>query len=68
MKDGKTLKSQQVAIGTASRDELISESILGDKEFSEELERYWQELKNKTARKGSDGKVQYWDFIGGRHL
>ena len=54
----------EVAMGFASRDELIKQRVLGDREFSEELECYWQELKNKVAEKGVDGKIGYWDFIG----
>ncbi len=54
----------EVAMGAVSRDELVKQRVLGDKEFSEELECYWQELKNKTAEKSVDGKIAYWDFIG----
>jgi hypothetical protein len=54
----------EVAMGTASRDELIRQRILGDKVFSEELECYWQELKEKVKEKGNEGKMFYWDFIG----
>jgi len=54
----------EVAMGITSRDELIRERIFGDKVFSEELECYWQELKEKVKEKGRDGKVLYWDFIG----
>ena len=38
--------------------------MLSDKEFGEELECYWQELKLKVQEKGTDGKITYWDFIG----
>jgi hypothetical protein len=54
----------EVAMGIASRDELIRERILGDKVFSEELECYWQDLKEKVKEKGHKGKMFYWDFIG----
>ena len=54
----------EVGMAFASRDELIKQRILGDKVFSEELECYWQELKEKVAAKGRDGKMFYWDFIG----
>jgi hypothetical protein len=54
----------EVGMGIASRDELIKQRILGDKVFSEELECYWQELKDKVVAKGRDGKIFYWDFIG----
>ena len=54
----------EVAMGFASRDELIKQRVLGDRAFSEELESYWQELKGCVATKGVDGKIRYWDFIG----
>jgi hypothetical protein len=54
----------EVGMGLTSRDELIKQRILGDKVFSEELESYWQELKEKVVAKGRDGKMLYWDFIG----
>ena len=60
----KELGVSEVGIGTASRDELIKQRVLGDKVFSEELERLWQELKVRVAEKGADGKVLYWDFVG----
>jgi hypothetical protein len=47
-----------------SREELIKQRVLGDKEFSEELECYWQELKVKAKEKNADGKIAYWDFVG----
>jgi hypothetical protein len=60
----KELAAPKVEIGTATRDELIRERIMGDKVFSEELENYWQELKEKVKEKGHDGKILYWDFVG----
>ncbi len=48
----------------ATREELVKQRVLSDKEFSEELDNYWQELKNCVANKGQDGKIRYWDFIG----
>ena len=54
----------EVAIGLTSRDELIKQQVLGDKFFSEQLESYWQELKEKVEAKGADGKMHYWDFVG----
>jgi hypothetical protein len=54
----------EVTMGSVSRGELVKQRVLGEKEFSEELECYWQELKNKTGEKGVDGKIAYWDFIG----
>jgi hypothetical protein len=60
----KDIDVSEVAMGSVSRDELVKQRVLGDREFSEELECYWQELKNKVAEKYVDGKVAYWDFIG----
>jgi hypothetical protein len=48
----------------ATREELIRERILRDKAFSEELENFWQELKNQVEIKGENGKILYWDFVG----
>jgi hypothetical protein len=50
--------------GTATREELISQRILRDRAFSEELEIFWQQLKKSTAEKGENGKIHYWDFVG----
>jgi hypothetical protein len=58
----KELAVPEVAVGTATRDELIKQHVLSDKAFSEELENYWQELKEKVN--GHGGKMRYWDFVG----
>jgi hypothetical protein len=55
---------EEVAMGTTSRDEMVRQRILGDQFFSEELESYWQELKEKIKEEGANGKILYWDFIG----
>jgi len=60
----KEFAAAEVGMGTATRDELIEQRILGDKVFSEELEEFWQELKETVNMKGRDGKIPYWDFIG----
>jgi hypothetical protein len=60
----KDIEASEVEMGFASREELIKQRILSDREFSDELNSYWQELKNCVANKGSDGKIHYWDFIG----
>jgi hypothetical protein len=60
----KGLDVSAVAIGSISRDDLVKQRVLSDKEFSEELECYWQELKVKVQEKGTNGKIAYWDFIG----
>ncbi|TRO53614.1 hypothetical protein E2P61_00760 [Candidatus Bathyarchaeota archaeon] len=57
--DGET-----VAIGTTNRDEMVKQRILGNQFFSEELEDYWQELKEKVEEKSQKDKILYWDFIG----
>ncbi|MEM3609096.1 MAG: hypothetical protein QXV87_01955 [Candidatus Bathyarchaeia archaeon] len=60
----KEFAQTEVAAGSATREELIRERILRDKAFSEELESFWQELKNAVNKKGLDGKIRYWDFVG----
>lgn len=51
----------QVETGAATREELLEEQIMAEKEFSKELEGFWQELKQKAA---GDEKIEYWSFIG----
>jgi hypothetical protein len=60
----KDIDVSHVAMGSVSRDELVKQRVLGNREFSEELECYWQELKVKVAEKAQGGKIAYWDFIG----
>lgn len=60
----KMLEVPEVAVGTATRDELVKQRVLSDKAFSEELEAYWLELKAKVQAKGQDGRMHYWDFVG----
>jgi len=57
------LKTQAVKteIGVTSREELIRQSILMEKAFTEELEALWEELKSKV---GEDNRIHYWDFVG----
>ena len=62
----KETKILEVAVGTATKEELIDQRVLSDKPFSEELEQYWLELKQTTQIKGQGGKMHYWDFIGGK--
>jgi hypothetical protein len=54
----------ETGTGTATRDELIKQRILSDKVFSQQLEAFWLEMKEAAARKGHEGKLLYWDFIG----
>ncbi len=56
----------EVTTGTASREELVDQSILRDEAFSAELERYWQELKDMAKAKGAGEKIAYMDFVGGK--
>ena len=60
----KEFAPDEVGMGVATRDELIKQRILSDKVFSEELEDFWQELKTAVEKKGKDGKMRYWDFVG----
>jgi hypothetical protein len=60
----KDFQATETANIHASRDELIKQRILSDREFSEELNCHWQELKECVAVKGQDGKIKYWDFVG----
>jgi len=60
----KDIDVSAVAMGSVTRDEMIKQRVLSDKEFSEELEEHWIELKGRVAEKSIDGKISYWDFIG----
>jgi hypothetical protein len=60
----KDIEVLQVGLGSISRDELVKQRVLGNREFSEELECNWQELKVKVADKTLGGKIAYWDFVG----
>jgi hypothetical protein len=60
----KDIDVSAVQMGQVSREELLKQRVLSDKEFSEELECYWQELKVKAKEKGAEGKIDYWNFIG----
>jgi len=51
----------EMETGTATRQELVKLKIIADKAFSEELEVFWEELKQRV---GGEGKIRYWDFIG----
>jgi len=53
--------SLKTEAGTATREELIHQRILAETVFSEELEMFWEELRQKV---GGEGKVHYWDFVG----
>ena len=54
----------EVQTGVATRNELAEQNILRDEAFSAEMERYWQELKNRAQTKSADGKLFYMDWVG----
>lgn len=54
--EGKPLEA-----GTATRDELLKQQLIAEEEFSQELERFWEELKQQAE--GAE-KIEYWKFIG----
>jgi len=60
----KDILPEEASPGIASREELVNERILRDRAFSEELESFWQELKNQVIEKGENGKIKYWDSVG----
>ncbi len=46
---------------TVTREELLKQQVIAEREFSKELELFWQELKREIV----DGeRIEYWDFIG----
>jgi hypothetical protein len=51
----------EVKAGATTREELVRQRILAEKTFLEELETFWQELKQKV---GDAEKILYWDFVG----
>jgi hypothetical protein len=53
----------EVATGVTSREELVDQNVLRDEAFSSELERFWNELKQKTETTGKDGKLFYMDWV-----
>ncbi len=54
----------EVQASTATREELMAERIMRDKAFSEELEGFWQELKQRVQENGDNGRIGYWSFVG----
>ncbi|MEM3550449.1 MAG: hypothetical protein QXV01_05080 [Candidatus Bathyarchaeia archaeon] len=60
----KDLPPPEAGGGYATREELIRERIMEEKAFSEEMEKFWEELKSLVKEKGENGKIKYWDFIG----
>jgi hypothetical protein len=53
-----TLKTE---LGSTTRNALIAQRVLAEQAFAEELETFWQELKQKA---GNKGKILYWNFVG----
>jgi len=51
----------EMETGATTREELVRLRIMAEKAFSEELEVFWEELKQKV---GEEEKIRYWDFIG----
>jgi len=51
----------QVETGATTREELVRLNILAEKTFREELETFWEELKQKI---GVNEKILYWNFVG----
>jgi hypothetical protein len=60
----KEFSSAETERGLATREELVQQRVLREKAFSEELDIFWQQLKEKVKEKGAEGKIQYWDFVG----
>ncbi len=50
-----------IETGTASREELLRQKFIAEKEFSKELEAFWLELRQKIS---DAPKIEYWEFIG----
>jgi hypothetical protein len=59
----KDFSPEEIETGLATREELINLKILREQAFSEELERFWQELKEEV-QDNAERKIHYWDFVG----
>lgn len=57
----KRINPLEVESGATTREELVRLRILAEKTFLEELETFWDELKQKV---GEAEKIHYWDFVG----
>ncbi|NLE06481.1 MAG: hypothetical protein GX638_16980 [Crenarchaeota archaeon] len=55
---------EPVQTQTTNREDLVEQSFLRDEMFSTELDRFWDELKNKVQNQGKNGKILYLDFVG----
>lgn len=47
--------------GVVSSEELVKQRIFAEKAFGDELQTFWEELKQRV---GKEGKIPYWDFVG----
>ncbi|MGQ9459831.1 MAG: hypothetical protein ACUVRA_01180 [Candidatus Bathyarchaeaceae archaeon] len=52
---------QEMATGAITREDLVKLRIIAEKAFSEELEVFWEELKQRV---GGKEKIRYWNFVG----
>jgi len=55
------ISALKTELGKATRDDLISQRIMAEKAFTEELEVLWRELIEKA---GDKQRIPYWDFVG----
>jgi hypothetical protein len=55
------LDPTKVMAGATTREELIRQKILAEKTFFEELEAFWETLKQKVDE---NEKILYWNFVG----
>ncbi len=54
-------ETTKTELGSATRSDLIAQRIMTEQAFTEDLEKMWQELKQKA---GKDQKIEYWNFVG----
>jgi len=60
----KEIYPAKIEASFATREELVKQRILLDEAFSEQMENFWDELKERVNEKSENGKIRYWDFIG----
>jgi len=48
-------------MGAMTREELIKQRIMAEEAFTEQLENFWVELRQRV---GAAEKIPYWDFVG----
>jgi len=54
-------EAMRTELGATTREELITQRIMAEKAFTEELEALWSELRQRV---GESEKIPYWDFVG----